>query len=449
MKRLPRSSAYRIAFATCGAFALAIILIGAIVFYAAHASFARQMDANIDGAQTALLAEYRAERLDGLIEAIGRRQQRSGDELGYALFDKSGRHVAGDLDLPRPTLGWSHVVFDDPEEGQDPARALTTSLDGGEWLVVAADLEPLERIDATILTIFAFALAAIAMIGTAGALLLGAYLRRRLSRITLTADAIIGGAFDQRVQVGDRIDEFDLVAIALNQMLDRIATLVVNLRQVSSDIAHDLRTPLGRMRSLMERARIEDGDAVSRRIALESAIAQSDEIWQIFEAMLRIAEIEEGAARRGFETVDLGALVAEIVDSFQPVAEEEEHLIEAKGEPGCLALGDRRLIGQVLVNLVENALRHTPPGTRITVGTIDRMTSIQLFVADDGPGVPATERARIFERFVRLDSARSRPGHGLGLSMVAAIADLHSTTLAAQDASPGLMVSLIFPKEHV
>lgn len=449
MKRLSRSSAYRIAFATSGAFALAIILIGAIVFYAAHASFARQMDASIDGAHTALLAEYRAERVDGLIEAIGRRQQRSGDELGYALFDKAGRHIAGNLDLPRPALGWSHVVFNDPEEGPDPARALTTSLDDGERLVVAADLEPLERIDATILTIFAFALAAIASIGTAGALLLGAYLRRRLSRITLTADAIIGGALDHRVQVGNSIDEFDRVAMALNHMLDRIATLVGNLRQVSNDIAHDLRTPLGRMRSLMERALIEDSDAASRRVALENAIAQSDEVLQIFEAMLRIAEIEEGAARRGFEAVDLGELVAEIVDSFQPVAEEEAHLIEAKGEPGCLVLGDRRLIGQALVNLVENALRHTPPGTKITVGTIDRITSIHLFVADDGLGVPATDRARIFERFVRLESARSTPGHGLGLSMVAAIADLHGAPLATEDASPGLTVSLIFPKGHV
>lgn len=446
MTDLSRSAAYRIAFATSGAFAVAMVVVGVIVYFAAHASFARAMDVNIESARTALIAEYRAEGVGGLIEAIGRRQHRSGDELGYALFDARDRHVAGDLDLPPPAIGWADVILNDPEEGRDPARALTTALSNGQRLVVAADREPLERIDETIFTIFALALAAIGLIGAAGALLLGSYLRRRLSRITLTADAIIGGALDRRVPVGRRADEFDRVGLALNQMLDRIAALVANLRQVSGDIAHDLRTPLGRMRGAMERALVDDAEPAARRAALESAIDQSDKVLQIFEAILRIAEVEEGAARRWFEPVDLGALVADVVEAFQPVADEDRRPIAAMIAPGCVVLGDRRLIGQAVVNLVENALRHTPPQTRITVGTIERMTTVALFVADTGLGVPPDQRDRIFQRFVRLESARSTPGHGLGLSMVAAVAAIHGATLEAQDAEPGLSVSLTFPR---
>jgi signal transduction histidine kinase len=215
---------------------------------------------------------------------------------------------------------------------------------------------------------------------------------------------------------------------------------------VSGDIAHDLRTPLGRMRGALERALVDDAEPAARRAALESAIDQSDAVLQIFEAMLRIAEVEEGAARRGFEPVDLGALVTEVVEAFQPVADEDRRPIAAMIEPGCVAFGDRRLIGQAVVNLIENALRHTPPQTRITVGTIDRMTTVSLFVSDTGRGVPADQRDRIFQRFVRLESARSTPGHGLGLSMVAAVAAVHGATLEAQDAAPGFLVSLTFPR---
>ena len=238
--------------------------------------------------------------------------------FGYALFDRAGQQVAGALRTARPAPGLGTIAFTDPREGEDTARALATRLADGRTLVVALDGEPLERVDATILWLFGGALVVVLLVSAGGALVLGATLRRRLDPIGDTAEAIAAGELDRRVPVGARGDEFDRLATSLNAMLDRIVRLMDNLRQLSGDVAHDLRTPLARLRGGLEAAL--DGPAEDQHRALGGALEQSDELLSLFAAILRISEVEAGRLRAGFERVDVGQLTHELCDSFAPAA---------------------------------------------------------------------------------------------------------------------------------
>src|SRR6478736_908694 len=362
MRAIVRSAAYRMAFAVSLAFALATLMLGAAIFYAAHAAFAREMDASIEQAAKGLMAEYRDDGVNGLSEAIDQREGGAPDALGYALFDPAGRRVGGSLNTPMPALGWGTINFVDPTEGPDPARAMTTLLSDGYRLVIAADLEPLEQIDRTILTLFGVAFAVLLLIGLIGALVFGAYLRRRLARIEATANHTVAGDLSRRTVLGPRNDEFDRVARSLNLMLDRIAGLIANLRQVTSDLAHDLRTPLARLRNQLEtlQGHVEPG---ARRGAVDEAVERADEVLHLFDAILRISELEEGSLRRRFAAVDLCKLLRDLGETHAPLAEDAGKTLQVKAEGQCFVEGDRELIAQAMINLIENALRHTPEGS--------------------------------------------------------------------------------------
>jgi len=273
---------------------------------------------------------------------------------------------------------------------------------------------------------------------------LGAYLRHRLSAMRVTAEAIMGGELDQRVPVGKRGDEFDRLAGLLNAMLNRIAELLDNLRQVSSDVAHDLRTPLARLRNGLESGLRHDLPRDQRDAAIEQAISRSDEVLSLFSALLRLSEIEAGQLQQAFCCVDLARLTREMGDSYAlAIADGGRHLICDLAEE-AVVFGDRELLAQALINLLDNAQIHTPPGTLIEM-TLRRVgTRVRLAVADNGPGVPAPDRLRLTRRFARMDTSRSRPGHGLGLSLVAAICNIHHARLEIADNRPGLAVSLDF-----
>jgi signal transduction histidine kinase len=445
MKILFRSAAYRMAFAYSLAFALATLLLGGAVYYAAHAAFAHQLDASIEQATDDLMPDYRDDGVSGLVEAVGQRESRAPGALAYAVFDPHGRRIGGQLDLPMPEPGWRRIVFRDPIEGPDPARALIRVLPGGYRVVVAADLEPLEQIDDTILTLFGVAFAVLLAIGLAGALLLGSYLRRRLARIEATANGIVAGDLSRRTKLGPRNDEFDRVAASLNAMLDRISGLVANLRQVTSDLAHDLRTPLARLRNQLERLN-RTSDPVERRAAVEAAVEGADEVLRLFEAILRISELEEGSLRRGFARVDLCRLLGELGETHLALAEDAGKSFAVDASDQCFVEGDRELIAQALINLIENALRHTPHGASIAIGARSKGDTVVAFVRDNGPGIPAGERQRVLERFVRLGASRSTPGHGLGLSLVNAIARAHGAQLTMTGDDSGFEVALHFQR---
>ena len=443
MKALLRSAAYRIAFASTLAFVLAVLAIGAMSYLAVEAAFARQLDQTIEEGRNALMPEG-DEGLPSLAEMIAQREREPGNALVYAVFDPAGRRVAGSLDTSMPAPGWARISFRDPGEGPDPARAETVMLSGGYRLTVAADLEPVEAINARLLEVFALGFVAALAIGTGIALASGRYLSRRLTNVERVADAFAGGDRLVRAHVGARGDEFDRLAASLNGMLDRIAALVANLRQVTGDLAHDMRTPLFRLRGQLEELHRVRG--AERETRIEEALERTDDILAMFGAMLRIAELEEGELQRWFQPIDVGALVSDLVETHIPLAEDNgDHLEEATCEP-CQVLGERELLAQALINLIENAVRHTPTGSHIVVGALQQGDACRLFVADDGPGISEAELERVTKRFVRLDTARSSPGHGLGLSLAKAVAEAHGGRLELVNSSPGLEAALLLPR---
>lgn len=448
MRNIWTSAAYRIAFTYSTAFALTIVLLGIAIYFAADAKFREQLDARITQETVNLLQDFRSDGLDELRASIAAHEVGNAtNSFGYALFDTHGARIAGSLRTPPAPPGWRNIEFYDPQEGADPARALSTSLPNGFRLVVAADAEPLERFDRTILWLFAGAFVLVAGIGVIGALLLGVYLRRRLDRISGTAHAIMSGNIDERVAVSLRNDEFDQLSLALNAMLDRIALLLENLRQVSSDVAHDLRTPLARLRNQLEDALSASNDQKALRTALERSIEQSDDMLALFAAILRISEIEAGALAQMFARFDLSTLIADISESYAPAVTDGGRTLAWRVEPDIAIRGDRELIAQALINLLDNAQRHTPPGTHIAVDLAMRNQSVELSVSDTGPGVAAKDRARITQRFTRLETSRTTPGHGLGLNLVSAVASAHGARMTISDNAPGLRVVLSFERQ--
>jgi signal transduction histidine kinase len=432
MTSLRSSAAYRIAFTYAAAFAVAVLLLGVAVYFAADLEFRRQRDQSI----AEELADLARERNPAeLLDEINRRE--ATDTFGYALFDKEGRRIAGGLDTRRPDIGFSRILFQDPVEGPDVARAKAVDLPGGGRLVVGIDSEAIEKIDRTILTMFGLAFAGVLVIGVVSALLLGRYLQRRLSGISGTAHAIVAGDTGQRMPVGPRRDEFDTVAMALNAMLDRIAGLMENLRQVSSDVAHDLRTPLLRLRSELEQVGKVEG-------AEERAIELGDELLKLFSAILRIAEVEGGGLVQDFAPVDLTALAETVCDGFLPAVCDSGRTLGWRIEPGITVLGDRELLAQAMANLLDNAIVHTPQGTAVTLSLERTNSSVQLAVSDDGPGVSSVDGPRLTRRFYRGEASRTTPGHGLGLSLVAAVAHAHGGEVSIEGAK-GLRVAITLP----
>ena len=246
----------------------------------------------------------------------------------------------------------------------------------------------------------------------------------RTDAIVRTCQAIMGGNLTMRVPVRGTHDELDRLSQTINAMLDRIAGLMENLRQVTNDIAHDLRTPVTHLRHRLEHARLHAGQPADYDKALEAAIATSDEILALFAALLRIAQIEGGARRAGFAVVELSEMLSHLRDMFGPVADDAKHTLVLRVSGATTIRGDRELLVQLFSNLIENAIVHTPPGTRIEMALQKDENSTQVGISDNGPGVPEEEHAKLFQPLYRREASRSQPGHGLGLALVQAIAEL-------------------------
>ncbi len=369
--------------------------------------------------------------------------------LDYLVQAPDGSRLAGELPPVGKRLGWMRLVAREPPEErqeQEPEtlRALAVALPGGIVVAVGDDLRRGAEAQEAVLGAFAWAIGATVLLGAIGGAWLSHHFLRRVDAISRTAEAIIGGDLARRVPVRGTGDDLDRLAETLNRMLDRIAELMESVRQVSTDIAHDLRTPLSRLGQRLEDARAHASSPAEYERALEGAKADVTALLGTFAALLRIAEVEAGAQRAAFRRVDLSALAETVAQAFAPVAEDERHALVAEVAPGIAVQGDRELLTQALVNLVENALRHTPEGTAIRLSLSGENGRAVLAVADNGPGVAEPEREHILRRFYRLEQSRTTPGSGLGLSLVAAVAALHGADLRLADARPGLCVSLAF-----
>ena len=321
-------------------------------------------------------------------------------------------------------------------------------LEDGFHLVIGRDIEHLFQFRRVIRNILLWTLGLTALLGIGGGLLLSRNFLQRIDGITATVRTIRGGRLGQRVPVEGSGDELDRLAESLNDMLEQIERLMQGMREVSSNIAHDLKTPLTRLKAQAENA-LRAGDEAQRQEALASTIAQADELLKTFNSLLLIARAEAGQARAGFSKVDVAEVAREIAELYEPIVEDEGGAFRLEVPERARLTGDRQLIAQALMNLLDNALKYGRSEKRpleITVSVRETLDHhIELVVADNGPGVPEDMREKVKERFVRLDKARSAPGSGLGLSLVASIARLHGGELVLEDNHPGLRAVLLLP----
>lgn len=425
-------------------FTASAVILGAVVFWTTRAAIKQQLATRVETELRYLAEEFATGGLAQLIPDVTKRSRGPG-ALDYLVQAPDGTRIAGELPTIGARRGWMRLTADEPDEGgPEKLRVLALGLPGGLVVAVGDDLDRAREAEQAILGAFAWAIGATVLLGAVGGAWLSHHFLRRVDSIARTAEAIIGGDLARRVPLRGTDDDLDRLALILNRMLDRIAELVESVRQVSNDIAHDLRTPLSRLGQRLEDAREHARTAAEYEHALDRAKADVEGLLSTFAALLRIAEVEAGAQRAAFRRVDLSAVVETVAQAFTPAAEDEAHTLVAEIASGIAVQGDRELLTQMLVNLVENALRHTPEGGRIRLLLTQPDARAVLVVEDDGPGVPEPERERILRRFYRREQSRTTPGSGLGLSLVAAVAALHGADLRLSDAGPGLRVSLTF-----
>ena len=437
-----RSTSLRLAALYTAGFAVSVVLLCGLTLLTTRATLRQQFDSRINAEALSLGQEFRQEGLTGVVQAVRERDQTPG-ALEYGLQTPAGKPLAGRLARATTPLGWSEVLPRPSHGESESIRVLTFALPEGYRLVVGDDDERSEALQRAVLKGFGWAFAGVVLLGILGGYGLSYAMHRRLAAMSGAAEAIIGGDLARRIPVGGSDDDLDRLSMTFNRMLDRIAALMDSLRQVSGDIAHDLRTPLTRLRQRLEATRTL-GSVEAQAEAVEGALNDVDAILDTFAALLRIAQIEGGARRAAFRPVDLSAIARTVVEAFAPSAEDagQSLSLEAGGETPID--GDPELLTQMLVNLIENALRHAGPAARVVVRTGVEGPGAVVAVSDNGPGVPEAEHARIFDRFYRLEQSRSTPGSGLGLALVAAVARLHEADVVLADAKPGLEVCIRF-----
>ena len=448
LPRWLRVASFRLAAFYVAVFAFSAVVLGAAIFFEARSALRQQIDARIETETTFLRGEFRDHGLASLIETV-RSRGRGATALDYLVEDRAGVHLVGELAAQVGLkAGWVTIdVAYAAEDGGEPeqVRALVSDLGDGVLLAVGSDLRQIGDLGEAIVTSLLWAVGLAVVLGIAGGALVSRAFLRRVDAIARTAEAIIGGDLARRVPVQDTGDDLDRLAGTLNRMLDRNAALMDRLRQVGSDVAHDLRTPLSRLYQRLEEARVHAGSAADYEVATDAALDEARGLLETFAALLRIAQVEGGSPRAGFGDVDLSAVVETVCDAYRLDAEDGGRSLTVTAAPGIVVTGDRELLTQALANLLENALRHTSPGTHIDVrlqGALE--AGAVLSVEDDGPGVDAADLPHLTDRFYRAERSRTTPGNGLGLSLVMAIAELHEARLWLDAMRPGLRVSLSF-----
>ena len=369
------------------------------------------------------------------------------------LSDNKHHVLAGNLAFwPQVSEMGSVVEFDyeRPVDGKleaRRARGRVLLVPGDFMLLVSQDVHDRYLTERMFTTTLPWTVLLILLLGTAGGALIGRNMLRRLDAINRTSGEIIAGDLTRRVPLAGSGDEFDALAENLNRMLDRIERLMKGMREVTDSVAHDLRTPLNRLRNRLEEsvARLNASGAQAGEI--ERAIAETDQLIATFNALLLIAETDAGTTRAAMSPLDLGEVAADVTELYEPLADEKKISLTLLPGPPAGVEANRSLVAQALANLVDNAIKYTPAGGQVRIATAVSDESMDLSVSDTGPGIPLADRPRVTERFVRLEASRNSPGSGLGLSLVAAVAHYHGAELVLEDNAPtGLKAVLRFPK---
>ncbi len=452
--RLLRSATFRLALLYAVVFGGSVLIVLGFIYWSTASYMLRQADQTIEAEIESFAERYRASGRAGLTALIQKRLSRrpAGASI-YLLAAPDLTPLAGNLGgWPRvepDTGGWLVFRLGDATSQGDPeihgARARSFRLRDGYQLLVGRDMHELESMQRLIRQATISGLLIAALLALVGGAVTSRTSLRRIGAINATVAEIMAGDLSRRIPEDDTGDDFSQLVDNLNRMLERIETLLEGVKQVSDNIAHDLRTPLARLRNRLDDLRKDDGPPESRRDAVEGAIREADGLLATFGALLRIARIESRARRSGFERVELATLAADIVEYYEPLAEERRQKLTVRTPSRPVVLGDPELLSQALANLTDNALKYTPEGGSIEVVVDAVGGGARVSVADTGPGIPEGEREPVFRRFYRLDSSRSSPGSGLGLSLVEAVAKLHQLEIRLEDNRPGLRAALQWP----
>ncbi len=455
--RLVRTTAFKIVAVYMILFAL--FAGGVIAYLAQHTQqlVLDQITETIDAEVRGLYEQYNIGGIRRLVAVVEARANLPGSSV-YLVTTVTGVTLAGNVaDVPTGTLestGWREITYRRSEEGAEAknSRALARVfvLPGGFRLLVGRDLEERELIRQVLAAPARWAVVVLVVMGVTGGVFIAHRVLRRIDGMTATSDRIMAGDLSGRLPVAGSGDEFDRLASSLNAMLERIEALMVGLKHVSDNIAHDLKTPLTRLKNRAEEAlRTAKSDA-DYRAAIEKTIEESDGLIRTFDALLMIARAEAGQAREHMTDFDAADIAESVAELYEPLAEEQGLALKVEAEGPFPVHGSRELIGQALANLIDNAIKYGKPQVpgqpaEILMSARGEGGAIRFVVADRGPGIPEQDRVRVLERFVRLEASRTRPGAGLGMSLAAAVARLHGGELKLEDNAPGLRVTLSIP----
>jgi hypothetical protein len=451
------------------AFKLTLVYLGVFVLFAAsllgyfalntRRLITEQITATVNGEVNGLSEQYGQGGLRRLVNVVDVRSRRPGSSL-YLVTTPSGEGLAGNVGSLEPGVldrpGWLETNYhrlEAPEGAEHRALVRVVQLPGGFHLLVGRDLDERERLFGIIVNAGQWSLALVIVLGLAGGFFVSRRVLSRIDAMTGTAQTIMAGDLSGRLPVAGTGDELDRLADNVNAMLERIEALMRGLKEVSDNIAHDLKTPLTRLRNRCEQALRSASGEASYRAALESTIAESDDLIRTFDALLMIARAESGQARENMTDFDASEIARDVGELYEPVADEKGIVLKIDASAAAPVRGNRELVSQALANLIDNAIKYAGPNGKvngvpaeIVVKAGNDGERITLSVADRGPGIPDADRGRVVERFVRLEQSRSEPGSGLGLSLASAVARLHGGELKLEDNHPGLRTTIALPR---
>lgn len=429
--RLLRSANFKLALLYAAVFSISALVLVTFIFLNVRDYLLLQAHERIEGEIAQLMVDYEDDGMEELRHDIRERIETDpANRLLYSIITPSGRILFDTIENERQR-GWHRRIS---LSGQE-LLIDSIPLKDDYTLVIAADLSIIHEIEDAIRGRLIFMLIFVMAVASIGGMLLSRRFLSRVDRLSRTAEQIGAGQLSARIPLSGSGDDFDQLAVTINRMLGRIEQLVQEVKHVSTDIAHDLRTPLGRLRQKLEA--LQERSSEPEKVG--EAIAMLDHALEMFAALLRIAEIESGSRRAGFAPVDLSAVLNHLAELYQPVAEEKGMRIAASIEPGMSITGDKALLTQCFVNLIENAMHHSQ-ATELAI----TLKGLAVTIADNGQGVGDVTQEQLLQPFYRADSSRHSPGSGLGLPLVKAIANLHGADLTLADNRPGLRVSLRF-----
>ncbi len=441
--KLFRTSSFRLALMHAALTGISFLVLFSVIFLSTTRFMRHQIDDSVASELDEILTDSQGRGIEAVRTVVHALAQHPSG-FYYLLQDSGGAVLAGNLPALAPGAGireWREASSA-PKSPFAAMRGRGVNLPGA-YLFVGWSTHQLHEMEEMVVRAFTWGLAASIALALAGGVLMSGRLMQRIETVSQTSRDIIASDLRQRLPVTRAGDELDHLAGSINAMLDRIQALMDDLRQVTTDIAHDLRTPLTRLRQRLELASRPVVDAASLRDVLGRTVAEIDSILEVFGALLRIAQIESGARRTGFVEVDLGALIGTIVELYRSMMEEKGQSFTEVLEGPLLVEGDRELLMQMFANLLENAIRHSPRGAAIAIRAERAAGGVAVSISDNGPGIPADMRVKVLQRFFRLEASRTTAGNGLGLSLANAIVKMHDARLTLSDAGPGLRATVL------